>query len=96
MARTRTRSRSARPRDHWYPDWVYHVREDITRANMDLYDRQQDAVRARCLEINPSYASLPWLDRQEVYTQARKDLGLSYLDPDTWKVLRAKQQEVKA
>lgn len=91
MARTRTRTRSARPRDHWYPDWVYHVREDITRANMDLYDRQQDAVRARCIEINPSYASLPWLDQMEVYTQARKDLGLSYMDLDTGRIRSARK-----
>lgn len=84
----RTRSRSAA---HWYPDWVYHIREDITRANMELYDRQQEATRARCLGINPEYSSLPWLDRMDVYTQARKDLGLSYLDIDTGKIRTRKE-----
>lgn len=83
MARTRTRSRS---RDHWYPYWVYSAREDITRANMDRYDRETDATRARCLEINPEYYQLDYLDRQDVWTQARKDLGLSYLDIDTGKI----------
>ena len=72
-AKTRTRSAS---HAHWYPDWVYNVREDVTRRNMDLYDQQQAAIRSRCQEINPEYYSLPWLDRMEVFTQARKDLGL--------------------
>lgn len=66
--------------NHWYPDWVYNVREDITQQNMDLYDRQQEATHARCLEINPDYTSLPWIDRMKVYSQARKSLGLSYVD----------------
>jgi hypothetical protein len=92
MARTRTRSRS---RDHWYPSWVYSAREDITRANMDRYDREMDATRARCLEINPEYRSLPWLDRQEVWTQARKDLGLSYLDIDTGRIMARRKEATK-
>lgn len=60
---------------HWYPDWVYNVREDITMRNMDLYDRQQEAIRVRCLEINPDYYTLPWPDRMNVFTQAREELG---------------------
>lgn len=72
-AKTRTRSAS---HAHWYPDWVYNVREDVTMRNMDLYDLQQEAIRSRCIEINPGYHSLPWLDRMDVFTQARKDLGL--------------------
>ena len=74
LARAKARTRS---HNHWYPDWVYNVREDITRRNMDLYDRQQEQTRARCMEINPEYNSLPWLERWEVWTQARKDLGLA-------------------
>lgn len=75
LHRARTRARSA-SHAHWYPDWVYNVREDITVRNMDLYDRQQEDIRTRCLEINPEYYSLPWLDRMDIFTQARKDLGL--------------------
>lgn len=82
MARTRTRSRSY---DHWYPSWVYVAREDLTRANMDMYDRQQEATRTRCFEIDPNWRDLSWLDRQAIWTQARKDLGLSYFEIDTGK-----------
>ena len=92
MARTRTRSRS---HDHWYPAWVYSAREDITRANMDRYDREMEATRSRCLEINPAYHSLPWLDRQEVWTQARKDLGLSYLEIDTGRIVGRRKEATK-
>ena len=92
MARTRTRSCS---HDHWYPSWVFSVREDVTRANMDLYDRQQAATRARCDEIRPGWRELPWLDRQSIWTQARKDLGLSYYEIDTGKTYPGRT-EVKA
>lgn len=71
-AKARARSNHA----HWYPDYVYNVREDITRRNMDEYDRQQEAVRSRCLEIAPDYYALPWLDRWEVWKKARVSLGL--------------------
>ena len=75
LHRAKTRSRSG-DHAHWYPDWVYNVREDITVRNMDLYDRQQEQTRARCQEINPDYYSLPWLDRWEIWKQARISLGL--------------------
>lgn len=77
LARTKARARSNGTYAHRYPDWVYHVREDITRANMDRYDREQEAIRSRCLEINPDYYSLPWLDRMDVFTRARQELGLT-------------------
>ena len=76
LARAKARARSNGTYAHRYPDWVYHIREDITRANMDRYDREQEVIRSRCLEINPDYYSLPWLDRMGTWTQARKDLGL--------------------
>lgn len=71
----RSRSRSGN-HAHWYPAWVYHVREDITLRNMDLYDRQQERISARCLEINPDYHSLPFPERMDVYRQARQEIGL--------------------
>ena len=77
LARAKARARSNSTYAHRYPDWVYHVREDITRRNMDLYDRQQEQIRERCLKINPEYHSLPWLDRMEVFTRARQELGLT-------------------
>jgi hypothetical protein len=80
MNRRQLHSAKARARSsghaHWYPDYVYNVREDITMRNMDEYDRQQEAVRTRCLEINPDYYSLPWPERWEVWKQARVSLGL--------------------
>lgn len=90
MARTHTRSRSAAERR--YPAWVFVAREDLTRANMELYDRQQDATRARCDEIRPGWTSLPFLDRMDVWTQARKDLGLSYFEIDTGRIRSARQE----
>lgn len=74
LHRAKTRARSGN-HAHWYPDWVYNIREDITMRNMDLYDRQQENIRIRCLEINPEYYSLSWPDRMNVFTQARADLG---------------------
>ena len=77
LARAKSRARSNGTYARRYPDWVYHIREDITRANMDLYDRQQEAIRSRCLEINPDYYRLPWLDRMDIFTRARHELGLT-------------------
>ena len=57
-----------------YPTWVYVAREDLTRANMAEYDRQQAALDKRCLEINPDYYKLPMLDRFNIRRQADDDL----------------------
>lgn len=48
--------------------------------NTDMYNRQQEIIRARCLEINPDYKNLPWLDRQDILSRVRKEMGLPYLD----------------
>lgn len=71
---TRSRSRS---RAHWYPDWVFSIREDITRRNMDLYDRQQEQITARCHEIAPGYRDLHPADQYKIWKQARHDLHIT-------------------
>lgn len=75
-ARSRSRSRS-RSRLHWYPAWVYDVREDITRANMDRYDALFEAASARCYELRPDYSDLHPREQFEVWKQAREDVGLN-------------------
>jgi len=78
MKQSRIRSRSRRTvAERRYPDWVFNIREDITRRNMEIYDKQIEQIQARCLEINPDYYSLIWIDKYEVWQQARRDLGLS-------------------
>lgn len=57
-----------------YPAWVFHVREDITRRNMELYDKQQAAIDTRCLELRPDYYSMPFTERFTVRKQAEKDV----------------------
>jgi hypothetical protein len=59
----------------WYPSWVYSVREDWTRANMARYDRMQEAIDKRCLEINPDYFRLDIRSRFAVRRQAETDLN---------------------
>ena len=66
-----SRSRSAVRR---YPAWVFHAREDIIRRNMDLYDRQQAAIDARCYEIRPDYRSLSLPERFTIRKQAEKNV----------------------
>ena len=59
-----------------YPSWVYSVREDWTRANMAAYDRQQEKIDSRCLELAPDYYKLDFRARFEVRKRAEKDLNL--------------------
>jgi len=70
-----SRSRSAAP--HYYPAWVYSVREDYTRRNMAIYDRQVEQISARCREINPDYSALHPAEQYKIWKQAREDLGIS-------------------
>ena len=60
------RSRSVR----WYPDWVYSSREDVTRANMALYEKQVKALDEKCIEICPNYYRLDIVARFNVRRQA--------------------------
>ena len=56
----------------WYPSWVYTAREDITRSNMRLYERQVEQLDKKCLEVNPNYYSLDFRTRFEVRKTAQK------------------------
>lgn len=56
-------------------------------------DGERDAIDGgRCDEIHPGWTSLPFLDRMDVWTQARKDLGLSYFEIDTGRIRSARQE----
>ena len=55
---------------------MYSVREDWTRANMAAYDRQQEKIDSRCLELAPDYYKLDFRARFAVRKQAEKDLNL--------------------
>ena len=59
----------------WYPSWVFVAREDITRSNMALYDRQQEMIDKKCLKINPEYRSLDVRSRFAVRDEAVRQLG---------------------
>lgn len=58
----------------WYPSWVYVVREDLTRSNMALYDRQQEQIDKKCLELNPAYYSLDIRSRFEIRKEASRQV----------------------
>ena len=50
----------------WYPPWVYHINEDVTRRNMAAYDREQAERKKRLLSFCPEYYSLSFVERLEV------------------------------
>ena len=58
-----------------YPSWVFVPREDLTRANMALYDRQQEQIDKRCLEIDSNYRSIDFRSRFEIRKEASRQLG---------------------
>ena len=53
-----------------YPSWVYTSREDVTKENMKRYDREQEAIHDKCLELNPEYHHLGLRERFEIWKQA--------------------------
>lgn len=56
----------------WYPQWVYHINEDVTRRNMAAYDREQEQRKKRLLSFCPDYYSLSFIERLEVEKQFEK------------------------
>lgn len=53
-----------------YPAYVYSHREDITRANMRAYDRKQDEIYKKCLELNPNYHGLHFCEQIAIRDKA--------------------------
>lgn len=56
----------------WYPKEVYSYREDVTRENMRQYDKQQELLRQKCLELQPDYDKLPFRERRAVRERAKE------------------------
>ena len=67
----------ARRKDNskWYPKWVYHINEDVTRRNMAAYDREQAKREKRLLSFCPEYYSLSFIERLEVDRKFREMEG---------------------
>ena len=59
----------------WYPQWVYHINEDVTRANMAAYDREQAERKKRLLSFCHEYYSLSFIERLEVDRKFREMEG---------------------
>lgn len=57
-----------------YPKWVFNIREDVTRENMRIYDKQQELLRQKCLEINPNYYSLGFREKRAIRERAKGEL----------------------
>jgi len=58
-----------------YPAWMYSPREDVTKRNMEEYDRTTEIFQQKCLEINPAYYTLPLRERMAVRDKAEEILG---------------------
>lgn len=54
-----------------YPRWVYTAREDVTRENMRLYDKRQEQINKKCVEINPDYYKLGLRERRAIREKAK-------------------------
>lgn len=61
--------------NRYYPPWVYHINEDVTRRNMAAYDREQAEREKRLLSFCPNYYSLSFRERHEIDQQFRKMEG---------------------
>lgn len=58
-----------------YPKHIYSARIDITRRNMQEYDRKMDAIYDKCMEIEPDYYHLTMRERMAVREKAADLLG---------------------
>ncbi len=59
----------------YYPPWVYHINEDITRRNKAAYDREQAEREKRLLSFCQNYYNLSFRERHEIDQQFRKMEG---------------------
>lgn len=58
----------------YYPPWVYHINEDVTRRNMRQYEERQRKIEKRCLEIDPDYPKLGLRERHAIRKQAESEV----------------------
>lgn len=58
----------------YYPSWVFSPNEDITRANMKQYDREQAEYYAIIDErFGAAWYSLPIAERMKLKDEIRKE-----------------------
>ncbi len=60
---------------NWYPKEVYSYREDITRKNMEEYDRKKKLFYDKCVELDSNFFNLGFRERTEVRDAAEALLG---------------------
>lgn len=59
----------------WYPKEVYSYREDITRKNMEEYDRKKKLFYDKCVELDSNFFNLGFRERTEVRDAVEALLG---------------------
>ena len=60
-----------------YPKEIYSPRIDVTRRNMQEYDRRMNAIYNKCLDIEPDYYHMTLRERMTIRQQAADLLGYS-------------------
>ena len=56
-----------------YPKEVFNIREDVTRARMKEYDKKQEAIAKRCLEIDENYYHLGLKERRAIRLKVEEE-----------------------
>lgn len=60
---------------NWYPREIFSYREDITRKNMEEYDRKKKLFYDKCVELNPDFFNLKLRERMKVRDAVEIILG---------------------
>lgn len=60
---------------NWYPKEVYSYREDITKKNMEEYDRKKKLFYDKCVELDSNFFNLGFRERTEVKDAVEALLG---------------------
>lgn len=58
----------------YYPPEVFSKNELVTRRNMELYDRRQERIDQKCLELAPDYYKKTLRERFEIRRKAEKEV----------------------
>ena len=59
----------------WYPKEVYHPDERITEQNKRDYERKQELIEKKCLELYPDFESLGFKERYRIRDEIRKTIS---------------------
>jgi hypothetical protein len=63
--------------DDWYPRWVYHPNEQVTRRNMERYREMSERFMDMCLRLHPDYYQLSMREKRTIREEIEKLLGYS-------------------